>query len=434
MFDLDEIREAIRKVGGFGGLTDAGLDALIEGSTPLGFAAGEILMSQGEPSDFADVIVDGEAEICADSSGGPILVALLKAPTLVGEVGALAGLSRTASVRARTPVFVLRIGKAALVGAALAAPSILIDALALLGDRLRKVNGAIGLYTRALAALERGEFSPDLMEELRHPAPDLIDFGEAFQRMANEIALRRQRNDEMASAAIIQRALLPDPSAFADETGVDVHAAMFPARDVGGDFFDLVALSDGRVAVGVGDVCGKGVPAALYMGISKTLIRINLRERPDLGDAIRRANDYLTTNYPAEQFATLFYAAYDPASGAVEYVSCGHPAARIRRNDGRIEALAAGGLPVGMFEELRVVSREAWLDVGELLLIFSDGVTEAADAAAAEFGEERLCEALAHEEGGAETTVAAVVAAARAFAGQAPQSDDITCVALARRV
>jgi sigma-B regulation protein RsbU (phosphoserine phosphatase) len=85
-----------------------------------------------------------------------------------------------------------------------------------------------------------------------------------------------------------------------------------------------------------------------------------------------------------------------------------------------------------MFEELRVVSREARLDLGDVLLIFSDGVTEAADAAACEFGEARLCEALALEEGGAVATVGAVVAAARAFAGLAPQSDDITCVALAR--
>ena len=432
MIDPDALREAIREIGGFAGLPEARLDALIEGSTPLRFAAGEIMMAQGSPSDFADVLVEGEAEICADSAAGRILVAVLRAPALVGELGAFAGLCRTASVRAHTSVAVLRIGKSALVEAALAAPSMLIDALGRLGDRLRKVNGAIGLYTHALAALERGEFPPDLMRELRNPVPDLADFGETFARMANEIVLRRQRNDEMASAAIIQRALLPDPAVFAAETRLDLHAAMIPARDVGGDFFDLVALSDGRVALGVGDVCGKGVPAALFMGISKTLIRIKLRERPDLAAAICEANAYLTTHYPAEQFATLFYAAYDPSTGALEYVSCGHPAARIRRADGRIEALAAGGLPVGMFEELKVVSRRARLDAGETLLIYSDGVTEAADAAACEFGEARLCEALAHEEGGAAATVAAIVAAARAFAGGAAQSDDITCVALAR--
>jgi serine phosphatase RsbU (regulator of sigma subunit) len=433
MSDLQTLRADVRGVGGFAGLSDPQLDALIAGSSRLAFEAGEVLMAQGDPSDFVDILLAGEAEICADSASGAITVAVVKAPALVGELGALAGLCRTASVRARGPCATLRVSKAALVQASLAAPAMLIDALARLGDRLRRLNGAIGLYTHALAALERGELSAELMAELRNPAPDLIDFGETFARMANEILLRRQRNDEMASAAIIQRALLPDPRVFAQEIQLDVHAAMIPARDVGGDFFDLLTLSDGRVAVGVGDVCGKGVPAALYMGISKTLIRIKLRERPDLAGAIRDANDYLTAHYPAEQFATLLYAACDPATGEVEYVSCGHPAARIRRADGRIEALPAGGLPVGMFEQLRVTARRARLDAGDLLLIYSDGVTEACDIAALEFGEARLCAALALAEGGAAATVEAVIAAARAFAGAAAQSDDITCLALARR-
>ena len=432
MVNPEILRAALREVGGFRDLDGPRLEALVEASTPLRFAPGEALMIQGDASDFADVIVEGEAEICADSASGPISIAICRAPAIVGELGAFAGLARTASVRARTPVMALRIGKAALVEAALAAPSMLIDAMGRLGDRLRRVNGAIGLYTHALAALERGEFTSDLMQQLRNPVPDLVDFGATFSRMANEILLRRQRNDEMASAAIIQRALLPDAQAFAAETRLDVHAAMLPARDVGGDFFDLIALSDGKIAIGVGDVCGKGVPAALYMGISKTLIRINLRERPDLRAAISKANAYLTAHYPAEQFVTLLYAVYDPTDGALEYVSCGHPAARVRREDGRIEALPAGGLPVGLFEELRVNSRSARLAAGDLLLIYSDGVTEAADGSACEFGEDRLCAALSCEEGGAWAAVDAVVSAARAFASGAAQSDDITCVALAR--
>src|SRR6202453_1639199 len=105
----------------------------------------------------------------------------------------------------------------------------------------------------------------------------------------------------MAAAAIIQRALLPDVREFAETCGVDVCAAMTPARDVGGDFFDLVRLEDGRIALGVGDVCGKGEPAALFMGITKTLIRINLREGPDLPAAILKANSYLTSNYRSEE-------------------------------------------------------------------------------------------------------------------------------------
>ena len=249
-----------------------------------------------------------------------------------------------------------------------------------MGDRLRKFNGAIGLYTHALAALERHEFDPALLEELRNPIPDLADFGQTFGRMAEQIVLRRQRDDEMASAAVIQRALLPKVDEFAAETGVDVSASMTPARDVGGDFFDLVRLADGRVAVGVGDVCGKGVPAALFMGITKTLIRINLRETPDLPGAILKANAYLANNNAAELFATLLYAAFDPRSGEVEYCSCGHLPALMRRADGAVETLPAGGLPVGLFDNLtdQGAPRRAMRE-GDLLFLYTDGVTEAAD-------------------------------------------------------
>ena len=238
----------------------------------------------------------------------------------------------------------------------------------------------------------------------------------------------------MASAAIIQRALLPDPRAFAADTRLDVHAAMIPARDVGGDFFDLVTLSDGRVALGVGDVCGKGVPAALYMGISKTLIRINLRERPDLAAAIRKANAYLTTHYPAEQFATLFYAAYDPATRRARICEL-RPSRRAASAapTGASRALPAGGLPVGMFEDLRVTAAHGAArrrrPVADLQRRRHRGGGRRGLRVRRGRG---LCEALAQEEGGAAAAVEAVIAAARAFAGCAPQSDDITCVALAR--
>ncbi len=158
--------------------------------------------------------------------------------------------------------------------------------------------------------------------------------------MAEQIVLRRQRDDEMAGAAVIQRALLPKVDSFVAETGLDVSAAMTPARDVGGDFFDLVRLADGRVAVGVGDVCGKGVPAALFMGITKTPIRINL-QTTDLPGAILKANAYLAHNNAAELFATLLYATFDPRSGEVEYAQLGaaHPHLQIVEQADRYAAV-----------------------------------------------------------------------------------------------
>ena len=391
-------------------------------------------MRQGEPSECAMLVLDGEVTVTADSLRGEIPVSILKAPALVGELGSLARLPRSATARARTSVTVLQIDCHALARVARDTPSMLIEVIGRMGDRLRKFNSAIGLYTHALAALERHEFDPALLDELRNPIPDLADFGQTLGRIAEQIVLRRQRDDEMASAAVIQRALLPKVDAFVAETGLDISASMTPARDVGGDFFDLVRLADGRIALGVGDVCGKGVPAALFMGITKTLVRINLRETPDLPGAILKANAYLANNNAAELFATLLYAAFDPRSGEIEYVSCGHLPALLRRAGGAVETLPAGGLPVGLFDDLKLAARRAELLEGDLFFLYTDGVTEASDINEIEFGERRLERLLAQGESAAAAHwVARVEDAVREFARGKPQFDDITCLALRRR-
>src|SRR5277367_4216211 len=316
MKDSPELRAAIRATSAFRDLSDANIALLIEAAELNDFEPGAILMVQGEPSDYAMLILEGEVTVTADSARGAIPISTLHAPSLVGELGSLAQLPRSATARAHTPVTALRLGRSALIEVARATPSLLIDVIARMGERLRAFNGAVSLYTEALGALERHELEPALLEELRNPIPGLADFGQTFGRMAEQIILRRQRDDEMASAAVIQRALLPSVRDFTAESGLDIWASMTPARDVGGDFFDLVHLADGRVALGVGDVCGKGVPAALFMGITRTLIRINLRETPDLPAAILKANAFLADNNAGQQFATVLYVAYDPRSGA----------------------------------------------------------------------------------------------------------------------
>jgi serine phosphatase RsbU (regulator of sigma subunit) len=433
MKDFPALPASIRATSAFHSLSEANVSFLIEAGDLESFDPGTILMVQGVPSDCAMLIVSGEATVAVDSARGAIPISTLKAPSLVGELGALAGLQRSATVRARTPVTALRIGRAALIEVARTTPSLLIDVIRRMGDQMRKFNGAIGLYTHALTALEHHEFDPALLDELRNPIPDLADFGQTFGRMAEQIVLRRQRDDEMASAAVIQRALLPRVDAFAAESGLDVSAAMTPARDVGGDFFDLVQLEDRRIAFGVGDVCGKGVPAALFMGITKTLIRINLRETPDLPRAILKANAYLVHNNTAELFATLLYAAYDPRSGAVEYVSCGHLPPLVRRAGGAVDKMPAGGLPVGLFDSLEIEVRKVEMRPGDLLFLYTDGVTEANDSMGREFGEERLLGLFTDSEAAsAANWVGRVDAAVRGFAHGTPQFDDQTCLAIAR--
>src|SRR5271166_2175527 len=418
MKDSPELRAAIRATSAFRDLSDANIALLIQASARETFEPGAILMVQGEPSDYAMLILEGEVTVTADSARGAIPVSTLQAPSLLGELGSLARLPRSATGRARTPVTALRFGRAALVEVARGTPSLLIDIIGRMGERMRKVNGAISLYTHALAALEQHEFDPALLEELRNPIPDLKDFGQTFGRMAEQIILRRQRDDEMASAAVIQRALLPKVPEFAAESGLDIFAAMTPAKDVGGDFYDLVQLADGRIALGVGDVCGKGVPAALFMGVTRTLIRIHLRESPDLPGAILKANAYLVNNNAAQLFATLLYAAFDPRSGELEYCSCGHLPGLIRRAGGVIEKLSGGGLPVGMFEQMKANVGLTVMKPGELFFLHTDGVTEAEDAVRNDFGEDRLHALLADGDVVADAAqwVARVDAAVREFA------------------
>ena len=434
MKDSPELRAAIRATRAFRDLSDDNLALLIEAAELETFDPDAALMVQGEISDYAMLILEGEVTVTADSARGAIPISTLHAPSLVGELGSLAQLRRSATARAHTPVTALRFGRAALVEVARATPSLLIDVIGRMGERMRKFNGAISLYTHALAALERHEFDPSLLEELRNPIPDLADFGHTFGRMAEQLILRRQRDDEMASAAVIQRALLPRVKQFAEESRLDVWASMTPARDIGGDFFDLVPLADGRVALGVGDVCGKGVPAALFMGITRTLIRINLREAPDLPGAILKANAYLVNNNAGQLFATALYAAYDPRSGALEYCNCGHLPGLIRRAGGVVETLPIGGLPVGLFEPMKLMVSRAQLRPGDLFFLYTDGVTEAEDPDALQFGEDRLESLLAKKGHGASASqwTARIEAAVREFTRGRSQFDDITCLALRR--
>jgi phosphoserine phosphatase RsbU/P len=434
MKDSPELRAAIRAASAFRELSEDNLALLIEAAELETFDPDAVLMVQSEPSDYAMLVLEGEVTVTADSARGAIPISTLKAPSLVGELGALAQLPRSATARACTPVTALRFGRAALVEVARATPSLLIDVIARMGERLRKFNGAVSLYTEALGALEHHELDPALLEELRNPIPGLADFGQTFGRMAEQLILRRQRDDEMASAAVIQRALLPRVQDFAKESRLDVWASMTPARDVGGDFFELVPLADGRVALGVGDVCGKGVPAALFMGITKTLIRINLRENPDLPGAIVKANAFLGDNNAGQLFATVLYAAYDPRSGALEYCNCGHLPGLIRRPGGVVETLPVGGLPVGLFEPMKMAVHKAQLRPGDLFFLYTDGVTEAEDPEARQFGEDRLEGLLAKKGHGASASqwTARIEAAVRAFARGRSQFDDITCLALRR--
>src|SRR3984957_1692573 len=251
--------------------------------------------------------------------------------------------------------------------------------------------------------------------------------------MAAQRAQQRLHEAEMASAPAIQRALLPrDEAGGVAADRLDIFAHMTPAREVGGDLYDIVELGQDRVAITIGDVCGKGIPASLFMAITQTVMRLALRTRAHLPGGVKTANDLLVANNTEDMFTTLFCGVIDVPAGTLTYCNCGHnPPLLLRPDAGAFETLPNCGPPLAVIEGITYAPRTLALAPGDLLLLYTDGVTEAEDPQTAQFGMQRLQQAILEARGtSARRVVEHLVARVAAFANGAPQSDDITCVAV----
>jgi serine phosphatase RsbU (regulator of sigma subunit)/CHASE2 domain-containing sensor protein len=253
--------------------------------------------------------------------------------------------------------------------------------------------------------------------------------------MAAQIAQKRAREAEMASAAAIQRAMLPSmqPSDFA-EAELDIFAHMIPAREVGGDLYDIVKLDGNRVVITIGDVCGKGVPASLFMAITQTVMRLVVCSGQDLQAEIKAVNKMLVANNREVMFTTLFCGVIDVPSGTMTYCNCGHnPPLVLRKGESTFEPLRSCGPPLAIVDDVSYLPRSIALAPGDMVLLYTDGVTEAESSQSAQFGEKRLEQAILEMRGHpARTVVEHVIKRVAEFAKGAPQSDDITCVAIVR--
>jgi serine phosphatase RsbU (regulator of sigma subunit) len=250
--------------------------------------------------------------------------------------------------------------------------------------------------------------------------------------LRQEIARRRAHEAEMASAAAIQRAMLPAalPAELLAKK-FDVHPFMLPAREVGGDLYDIVKLDATRVLISIGDVCGKGIPAALFMAMTQSVMRMAVRIGADLQAEVGAANEVLAADNAEGMFTTLFCGVLDLKTGALAWCNCGHPPALLLRGE-TLEQLRNSGPPLGITEGAKYKAAGAvTLAPGDMLFLYTDGVTEAENLTDELFGSERLAAALHAARGQpARAVVEHVVAQVIDFAGGAAQSDDITCVAI----
>lgn len=414
---------------------DEAIRKLLPRARKIELAAGDLLVRQGETSDTAFYLDDGAMLVYAESAYGAAPLATLQAPRLIGEIGAFAGLPRTASIKAATRARLFEIERAQLLELGLESPRILVSAVEQLGRQIAAVNEALALYSNALAALEKREFDSRILADLDNPPPALAAFAAAFRRFANEIVVKRRQQDEMASAALIQQSFLPKDDAFNKaRQDIEIAGRIRPTREIGGDFYDFFRLDEDRLALAIGDVCGKGTPASLFTSIVVTLLRTIGRDQQDVGEVVNRANRLLCEENEAAMFATVFFGVLDLRSGNLVYANCGHVTPLHLTAQGDLRRLAPTGVPIAIDADCVARTADCQLGPGDKLILITDGVTEAMNAAKEEFGETRFVEAV---RGAAlappSEMMAAIFAAVDDFAQGVEQADDIGCLIVERK-
>ena len=276
---------------------------------------------------------------------------------------------------------------------------------------------------------------------------DLDDLSVTIEKAIEQIQYIKQMEKEhnqlesikgdLAVAREIQQAILPRifPPFPENTEMMDIAASMNAAKDVGGDFYDFFRIDDDRIGFAIADVSGKGVPAAIFMAVSRTLLRATGIKGSSPGECITYSNELLAKESVKNMFVTIFYGIYNIKTGDITYANAGHNPPYILKANGSVEPLPMStDIIAGVFDDYEFTEKQCHLDKGDTIVLFTDGVTEAIDISEKEYGEDRLEDVLKRSSGkSCQQIIDAIKADVSEFVGEAEQSDDITMLTLKRK-
>jgi len=407
--DADDLPALLAQHPFFQALTYDAIDALTHKLRRVTFAPATVFMREGEPGDCGYLLVAGSVEILkALGTADERSFGLRKPGEIIGEMSLIdSDERRSASVRAQDAVTALVITRQDLDDLLAHSPQLSHHLLRLLSHRLRNSENAT---IRDLQAKNT---------ELRQA---YFELQSAQEKLVEQEVLAR----ELAHAQRIQLQMLP--VTLPQVAGAEIGAAIQAARAVGGDFYDVIRLDDDRLALVIGDVAGKGIPAALYMALASSLVRAEAVQQADPETVVRRVNQHLVARDMESMFVTLLYAEVNLGTRVLQLVRAGHEHPLLWEGEHLLAlADAQRSMPLGLVEAPLLDVRTVTLAAASTLLMFTDGVADAIDAHAQPFGKSRL---LAHAVGNlhlpAQALGEAIVGAVLAHQGAMPQFDDVT--------
>jgi sigma-B regulation protein RsbU (phosphoserine phosphatase) len=268
----------------------------------------------------------------------------------------------------------------------------------------------------------------ELMAELQVKNQELV---ESFENLRRTTSAKERMESELNIGRDIQMSMLPlEFPAFPHRAEFDVHATLVPAREVGGDFYDFFLIDEDRLCLCIGDVSGKGVPAALFMAVTKTLIKSRASNDLSPASILTHVNNEISHQNEASMFVTIFLGILDLRSGSLRYTNAGHNPPYLKARDGDVLRLDRRHGPViGAVEDLVYGEDEVSLSPGDMLLLYTDGVTEAMNVSGELYEEQKLVSVLSRELATVEAMVGETVDDVWHFQGEAQQADDVTVLA-----
>lgn len=404
----------IAKIPLFSGLPLAELEHLAETLQPCEFEAGTLLIHEGESDEHFYILMEGEVEVIkALDTPDERQLAIRTPGALFGEMSLFNPQGcHTASVRAHTLALTLEMTRQDFDRLLHRYPTLAYDMVRRMSRRLDETENATIL---------------DLREKNRQ----LTHAYQELQAAQEQLIVKEKLEKELDIARQIQESILPD--SLPQLEGFDIAAITIPARKVGGDYYDFIPINRHRFGLVVGDACDKGIPAALFINLTNSLVHIEAPRNPSPEATLQQVNHHLIEMSHSGMFVTLLYGILD-VSGRFDYCRAGHPHPLVLdENLHLVETTSSSGMPLGIIDEIELDAQTVTIPPGGLLVIYSDGLSEALDAMDVQFGVERMAtELLEIGHLPAAQVCAQLWKRVQEFVGGQPQSDDFTVIVIKR--